>query len=109
MSETRKRDHTITIRGTKAEKERMIRKARKAKMSLTDYILTLSDQQAINPPPDFAPVLRELKRIGNNINQIAMKVNAGMTYVPDLSKIISAQNKIYEQLLRMTEDASWRR
>ena len=109
MSENRQRDQTITIRGTKTEKDKLRRKLRKAKMSLTDYVLTLSDQQVINPPPDFAPVLRELKMIGNNINQIAMKVNAGMTYVPDLSEIISAQNKIYEQLLIMTEAEQWRR
>ena len=27
------------------------------------------------PPADFAPVLRELSRIGNNLNQIARKAN----------------------------------
>ncbi len=109
MSENRRRDQTITIRATKAEKEKLLRKAAQAKLSLTDYLLTFSERQIIQPPPDFTPVLRELKRIGVNINQIAMKVNAGLRYVPDLSEITEGQKKICTLLLQMAEDEQWRR
>ena len=42
MSEKRRRDNTLTIRLTKAEKERIERNAKRAKRSLTDYIVSLS-------------------------------------------------------------------
>ena len=44
MSENRRRDQTITIRATKAEKEKLLRKAAQAKLSLTDYLLSLSER-----------------------------------------------------------------
>lgn len=107
MSENRKRNVTLTIRVTEAEKAAITAKARRAKLSLTDYIVTLSRQVEIKPPPDMSPLLSELKHIGNNLNQIAAKVNSGVTYVPDLRAVMDAQNKIYNLLLGMTENESW--
>ena len=107
MSEYRKRDKTLTIRLTKSEKSAIIAKADAAKLSLTDFIVALSKQVTINPPPDLSPLLVELKRIGNNINQIAAKVNSGVVYVRDLQTVIEMQKSIYNQLLAMTEN-TWR-
>ena len=109
MPENRRRNETLTIRVTRAEKEKLKSKARRAKLSLTDYIAALSDKAVIQPPPDLSPLISELKRIGNNINQITMKVNAGVAYVPGLDTVIGQQNELYSLLLRMTEDAQWRR
>ena len=109
MSENSRRDQTITIRATKAEKEKLLRKAAQAKLSLTDYLLSLSERQIIQPAPDLAPVLRELKRIGSNINQIATKVNSGMRYVTDMREVTEGQKKICELLLQMAGDERWRR
>ncbi len=108
MSENRKRSETLTIRITKSEKAAIVGQAKKARMSLTEYILALSQQLPIYPPPDFSPLLVELKRIGNNINQIAAKVNSGAAYVPDLRQIKEQQKKIYDQLLQLTEGSAWR-
>lgn len=109
MSENRKRNETLTIRITKSEKAAIVRQAKKARMSLTEYILALSRQLPIYSPPDFSPLLVELKRIGNNINQIAVKVNSGAAYVPDLRQIKDQQRKIYDRLLQFAEDSTWRR
>ena len=54
-------------------------------------------------------MLRELKRIGNNLNQIAARVNSGVAYVPDLKNVIEGQQQICQQLKEMTEATSWRR
>lgn len=109
MSENRKRSETLTIRITKSEKAAIVSQAKKARLSLTEYILALSRQLPIYPPPDFSPLLVELKRIGNNINQIAAKVNSGAAYVPDLRQIKDQQGKIYDRLLQLAEDCAWRR
>lgn len=47
MSEHRKRNKTLTIRLTEKEREQIVRRAAKARMSLTDYILAASTQTAI--------------------------------------------------------------
>ncbi len=109
MAENRKRSETLTIRLTKAEKAVLTAKARKAKMTLTEYILAISKDTKIVLPPDTAPIVLELKRIGNNLNQIAAKVNSGVTYVAGLTEVIENQNKVYDLLLRLTEECLWQR
>ena len=109
MSENRKRNETLTIRLNKSERERIAEKAAHAGLSLTEYILALSRNTPILVPPDLMPVLRELKRIGNNLNQIAARVNSGVAYVPDLKNVIEGQQQICQQLKEMTEATSWRR
>lgn len=107
MSEKRRRNETLTIRLTKAEKSAIIAKAKRAKMNLTEYILAISKQTEIVLPPDTAPIVIELKRIGNNLNQIAAKVNSGVAYVEGLQTVIENQNKIYGLLYEMTEKMRW--
>ncbi len=107
MSEKRRRNETLTIRLTKAEKSAIIAKAKRAKMNLTEYILAISKQTEIVLPPDTAPIVIELKRIGNNLNQIAAKVNSGVAYVEGLQTVVENQNKIYGLLYEMTEKKRW--
>ena len=107
--ENRKRNQTLTIRLTKSEKSAIMTKARKAKMNLTEYIVALSRDVQIILPPDIAPLVIELKRIGNNLNQIAARANSGAVYVPDLREAVKMQKALYDQLLSVTEDSSWQR
>lgn len=109
MAENRRRSETLTIRLTKAEKAALTAKARKAKMTLTEYILAVSKDTKIVLPPDTTPIVLELKRIGNNLNQIAAKVNSGVTYVENLTEVIENQNKIYDLLLKLSEECRWQR
>ena len=78
-------------------------------MNLTEYIVALSKDVTIILPPDIAPLVTEMKRIGNNLNQIAAKVNSGAVYVPDLREVVEMQKALYDHLLLMTEDSSWQR
>ena len=99
MSKKRLRDTTLTIRLTKAEKERIERNAKRAKQNLTDYIVLLSLETPIHVAEDVKPLLIELKRIGNNLNQITAKINAGAFRSYNFQDMIDDQKKIYEQLL----------
>ena len=108
MKENRKRSETLTIRLTRPEKARLISKAKRAKMSVTDYLVTVSERTEIHLPPDTVPIVTELKRIGNNLNQIAAKVNSGVTYVGNLAEVIENQNRAYSLLYEFTERCRWR-
>lgn len=99
MSENRRRDNTLTIRLTKAEKERIERNAKRAERSITDYLVLLSLETPIHVAEDVKPLLIELKRIGNNLNQIAAKINSGVFHSYDFQDVVDEQKKIYEQLL----------
>ena len=101
MKENRKRDKTLTIRLTESEKALIEKKAKRANMNFTEYIIAVSNKSKINVTEDTKPLLVELKRIGNNINQIAMKINSGAVRSYNFTEVINMQRKIYEQMLEL--------
>ena len=101
MKGNRKRAKTLTIRLTEKEKILIQKKAAKAKMSVTDFLVTTSLQTEIHVAEDVKPLLIEMKRIGNNINQITMKINAGAFTSANFAEVIQGQRMIYEQLLHV--------
>ena len=107
MTENRKRNQTLTVRLTAAEKDAITRNAAKARMSLTDYIVASSLLTEIHVAEDTRPLLTELKRIGNNMNQISMKINAGAFQSYNFQEVIEMQRNIYEELYRINRGASW--
>ena len=107
MTENRKRNQTLTIRVTAAEKDTIVRNATKARMSLTDYIVASSLLTEIHVAEDTRPLLTELKRIGNNLNQISMKINAGAFQSYNFQEVIDMQRNIYKELYRINRGASW--
>ena len=102
MSENRKRNQTLTIRVTAAEKDAIVRNAAKACMSLTDYIVASSLLTEIHVAEDTRPLIAELKRIGNNMNQISMKINAGAFQSYNFQEVIEMQRNIYQELYRIS-------
>lgn len=101
MKDNRKRAETLTIRLTSKEKEMIQKKAKKAQLSVTDFLVATSLRTEIHVSEDIKPLLIEMKRIGNNINQITMKINAGVFHSADFSEVIQCQRMIFEQLLRI--------
>ena len=101
MTKNRRRDKTLTIRLTESEKANIEKKAAKAKMNLTEYIIAASNKSKIKVAEDTTPLLMELKRMGNNINQIAMKINSGAISSYNFAEVIYMQRKIYEQMLEL--------
>ena len=107
MTENRKRNQTLTIRVTAAEKDAIVRNAAKARMSLTDYIVASSLLTEIHVAEDTRPLLTELKRIGNNLNQISTKINAGAFQSYNFQEVIQMQKAIYEELYRINRGTPW--
>ena len=97
----RKRNLTVTIRVTPSEKDAILRKAAQADMTLTDYLVTAALSTEIHVAEDMKPVVAELKRIGTNLNQIAMKINAGVFRSYNFSEVIDWQRKLYEEVYRI--------
>jgi len=101
MPENRKRNVTLTIRVTPGEKDAILQKAKQADMNLTDYLVTSALSAQILVAEDLKPALTELKRIGNNLNQIATKINVGAFKSYNFSEVIQWQTRLYEELVRI--------
>jgi len=72
----RKKDDVILLRCYKKEKEELREKAKQANMNMSEYIIALSENKKIFIVDGVLELTLELKRIGNNINQIAMVANS---------------------------------
>ena len=77
------------------------KKAKKAQLSVTDFFVATSLRTEIHVAENIKPLLIELKRIGNNINQITMKINSGAFHSADFTEVIQGERMIFEQLLRI--------
>ena len=98
MENKRKRSETLTIRVTEKEKQYIKKRAEKAGLSVTDYIVRLSLETPIFIPVNMQPFLLELKRIGNNINQLTKKVNAKVFSSYNFEEFIKAIDKLTEHI-----------
>ena len=99
----RKRNQTLSIRLTAKEKKEIAAKAKQAQMTLTDYLIECSRNTEINAI-DLSEVLVEMKRIGNNLNQIARKANSKRFFFGKLDSVIEGQRKIYAAILSLAGD-----
>lgn len=66
----RKRSISIPLRVTEAERTAIDKKAEKAGMNRTDFLVTCAMGKRITVIDDLTPLLAELRRIGNNLNQL---------------------------------------
>lgn len=96
-----KKDNVIVIRVTKQEKERLIKKSKKAEMALSEYLIEQGLEKDIIIIEDVKSFVYELRKIGNNINQLTHLANSGIIrtvyldgFKDDLKKIWTVLNCI---------------
>lgn len=95
LKEDEQRKIIINFRVTKAEKKQLQEKAEQAHMSLTDYILSLSENKKITVAEKIPQLLLEITRIGTNINQIAHTGNSQkFVYREQLEEVIRLMNDV---------------
>ena len=82
-----KKDKIITIRVSEKEKKKLIEKSEVAKLSLSEYLIKQGLDKEIVIVDGINEVVSELRRIGNNINQLTYLANSGIIYTVDLRNI----------------------
>ena len=88
----KKRPCEIKIRFTQAELDSLNEQARKAGISREQFCRNAIQGVTIreNPPADLHKLIWEIRRVGNNIDQILMIANArGLLDVPQLRKAMA--------------------
>ena len=72
------KDTEINIRMSNKQKNIIQALAMKSKLSMSEYMIRSSINAKIIVEADKSEYITELRRIGNNINQITRKVNQGI-------------------------------
>ena len=80
----------------------MTAKAKQAQMSLTDYLIACLRQTEIKVT-DLSGILVELKRIGNNVNQLARKANSRRIFYPKFDSVAAELRTIYDAILSLKD------
>ena len=86
-----KRNTAMLLRFTKAEMDTLTKKARKSGRSREGYCRTILNGSTVKETPhaDFYGLMREVKRVGSNIDQILKVANTkGFLDVPALRKAL---------------------
>ena len=91
----RKRNISIPIRVTAKELQAIDEAAKKAKKNRTEYLISAALGKEITVINDLREMLTQLKRIGNNLNQLTRKANAHEVEVVDLTEINHSMGEIY--------------
>ena len=87
----------VEVRMTPEEKENLKRKAEEAHMTVSKYIIHLSQTRRVILKDDIAKLTVEISRIGRNINQIA--------YIGNYQKFVNrTQLKVVSEYLKQVED-----
>ena len=73
----------------------MIEKIKIAKLSLSEYLIKQGLDKDIVIVDGLNEVVTELRRIGNNINQLTYLTNSGRIYTVDLSEVKQELGKIW--------------
>lgn len=94
----RKRNFCLSIRLTEEELKSVKRMQKKTNLNMRDFILKCISDKPIYIKPYGSEIVIQLKAIGNNLNQIAYKVNSFQ--IRDCSKEL---DNIYKQIERLIE------
>jgi len=100
----RKRNVPIMFRLNRKEAEALDKKVKKSGISREAYLRHLITGVVPKdaPPPDYYSMMRELHKVGNNLNQIAQK--AHMLNVIDVKRYDEAVRE-YEAVVKLIMEA----
>lgn len=102
MSENRRRQKQIIIRLDDDEYNRIKQKADLAEKSvpgfLRDQALKTKIKWPLIPRAEAIEIIKQIKAIGNNLNQLTRKVNQGKAQVAELSETRKELNNLWQLL-----------
>ena len=97
------KDKKINIRLTEKEKSIIEAKAKKLNMTITKFIVSSCLKDKIVIVKGLDRVDSELRRIGNNINQLTRLANEKIITVIDLKELRMEVNNIWQLLKQLVQ------
>ena len=97
------KDKKINIRLTEKEKSIIEAKAKKLNMTITKFIISSCLKDKIVIVNGLDKVDTELRRIGNNINQLTRLANEKIITIIDLKELRMEVNNIWQLLKQLVQ------
>ena len=95
----RTRNKAVTLRMTPDEWEVFQSQFQKSgAKNQTDFVLRLLDHKPVSVDYELLAVLAELKRHGNNLNQLARQLNQGSPFAEETKKLLNECWSTYRTL-----------
>ncbi|MBR0598953.1 plasmid mobilization protein [Sinanaerobacter chloroacetimidivorans] len=95
------KDKFETFRASEKERQELKRMAKKAKMSKSDYIRHCVFDKEITVIDGIDDFAKQLKAIGNNLNQLTTRANMGHFEAVNLAETKEQLGKIYDLLAHL--------
>lgn len=110
MKEKRIRDRQMIVRFTERELSEFNEKMKKTKSkSRSDFIMSLVKSKSIIVPDGLPEIAAELKRHGNNLNQLARFVNQTKSFPYRFDRTLKNCNLSYEAVKNLVFEINGRR
>ena len=99
----RKRMIKISVRLNEQEHTHLKRLSETTGLKMEPLVrqLILGRELKPRPPENLAALLRQMSAMGNNINQIARSVNAGIAKPEDVERGLYLLDQVYELMFRI--------
>ena len=93
-----KKTERIEIRLTPEEKTKIVNNSIKAKTTISDFVIKSAINQEIVIYDDLGKLVTQLRKLGNNVNQLTKKANQGLITCVDLEETKKELKQIWESL-----------
>ena len=88
----------MKFRATEEEKDRIMKKVDASDLSISEYLRRCALDKQIVAVNGLDDVARELRAIGNNLNQITRAVNSGYVQAVDLQETEEVLSHLWQSL-----------
>ena len=92
------RNCILKFRATEEEKDRIMKKVEASDLSISEYLRRCALEKQIVAVNGLDDVARELRAIGNNLNQITRAVNSGYVRAVDLQETEEVLGQLWQSL-----------
>ncbi len=99
-----KKTEIITARMTPGIKDIIKHLAKRAGMTVTDYLITCALGKEIVQADGLDEILSELKSQGRNLNQLTTLANMGRVTVLNIDDLIDAYSNLYWHVEKLCEE-----
>lgn len=100
---------TFSIRISQENLDTIRRKAKRARMSQSDYVTRCCLGKQVVVVEDLKDVLKQQRAIGNNLNQLTVLANMGRIETVNLDGVARALAVISEMLRDIAERGRWQK
>ncbi|TPE15680.1 plasmid mobilization protein [Clostridium perfringens] len=104
MNENRKREKQIKFYVNEKEYDQIKKKVKKSKLKQQEYLIKSALNKKIIVIDGLKEILLELSREGNNLNQIAKKINEGEQ--KDIKELKNKLNNLWDLIEKILKESN---